>query len=211
MTIRDATAEVTIVAPRADIAFSSPTASVSFVALSATDLELLIIIFQTLADTVAFTDTTTFSTSLGFSDTPVLLDVLTIDSSKSLSDTYSLSDVASLNPQKPVADSVSSADSTVWDFAKNPSDAISITDIFEMLVDYGRSMDDGLLATDALAFDVDKILSDTYSILESLVLDLTKPLAGDTLSMGDNISVLSISTESSRLNHSVLGTFLFNH
>lgn len=148
---------------------------------------------------------------------------------RTFDDSVAMADLSILNIDKTLADSTNFADAIVvtWTIDRVVSDTIALLDLANTSTSGVDTHGDTTTVSDVLWFDLESPLAETatlsetfamlaaiskaegVSISEAIVLTPSKVLA-ESLSMGDNMSLLNVSIESSVLNHSVLGTFMLN-
>lgn len=222
-------AAVLAVSPKIQTSFSSPAAvvtavrlrtgvdyvdlrsSISYVAMEATDIILAPHLLTLVYDTISFVDNVSFRFDYGFTlvDTATLTDVTVKSIGKAPTDSFSFADaiVVAWTPLRTFAETASVSDGISIAGSTTRSDSLTTTDV--LVVSTGLACSDSVSATDSAAKSVGKAASDTCSLTDVPVLAVSKALA-ETLSMSDNVVVMNFSIESSKLNHSVLGTFSLN-
>lgn len=223
-------ADVLTTAPRIQTSFSAPAAvlttvnlrtgvvyvdlrsPISYVAMMATDILLAPHLLKPVADTISIDDNVSFRFDWGFTlvDTATLTDAAVMAVGKAPADSFNFADaiVVEWTPIRLFEETVSVTDSisVVGDWYY--TDTVSPADV--LAISTSSVLADAATVADSPAISTDRPVADTCSITDAIVLATMQALA-ETLSIGDNVSVMNASIESSRLNHSVLGTYMLNH
>ena len=165
-------------------------------------------------------------------DTISFIDSITIDriQTAGLGESIALSDLASMAVNDALSDSTGFADAIVvtWAISRTIADTITLGDLANNSLEGVGTVDETTFVVDALLFTLGVTQTDTVTLAEVFACLVAFPktdgvFVGDSvafisgigivesLSMSDNISLLSVSIEFSRLNHSVLGAFALNY
>ena len=223
-------ADILTVSPKAHTSFVAATASVmtvdirtgadyvdlrstiSYVAMAATDILLAPHLLKLLYDTVEFIEVLSFQFNYGHSlvDSMAFTEALAKNIGSVRADIFGFDDaiVVEWTPIRLFTETVAVSDSISIFGDRYYTDAVSPTDVLEVSTSVAYLDEISLL--ESAAISTERPATDTCSITDAAVLATMQALA-ETLSMSDNISVLNASIESSKLNHSVLGTYMLNH
>ena len=205
-------AAVTAVSLRTGMDYVDLRSSISYVAVAATDILLAPHLLKLLYETVTLIENVSFQFDYGFTlvDTVGFSEVLSKTTSSVRTDSFGFADaiVVEWAPIRLFTETVAVSDTISVFGDMYYIDAVSPTDV--LVVSTSNVLADAAVVGDFPALLTERPATDTCSITDALVLATMQALA-ETLSMSDNISVLNASIESSKLNHSVLGTYMLNH
>lgn len=205
-------AVLTTVNLRTGVAYVDLRSPISYVAMMATDILLAPHLLKPVTDTISIDDNVSFRFDWGLTlvETATLTDAAAKAVGKALADSFNFADaiVVEWTPIRLFTETVSVSDSISIFGERYYTDAVSPTDV--LVISTSKVLADVATVADSPVKSVDKSAADTCSIADAAVLATMKALA-ETLSIGDNVAVLNASIESSKLNHSVLGTYMLNH